>query len=134
MLQHDEQQFVFVATGESTFQRVDVVADDSAGQQVAILSGLEAGQQVVAHGAFILKSELLLEREDGGLRETAWRNAVALSTSNPGLTLVLTLAILVMAVVSTLFPSLWLVVVVILFALVCVNAILDLLGLRGHPR
>jgi multidrug efflux pump subunit AcrA (membrane-fusion protein) len=32
------------------------------GESVEITSGIEAGQQVVAHGSFLLKSELLKDR------------------------------------------------------------------------
>lgn len=73
---------------------------------------------------------LLLDQEEPRARDAAWRNAGALFLSNPGLTLALTLSVLAVAIISMLFPSLWLVVVVALFAVVCVNAVGKLLCLR----
>ena len=64
---------------------------------------------------------LLLDQEDGRSREVAWRNAAAIFFSNPGLTLALTLLVLVVAVVSMLFPPLWLIFTMALSAVVCVN-------------
>jgi protein-S-isoprenylcysteine O-methyltransferase Ste14 len=72
---------------------------------------------------------LLLDQEEPRARDAAWRNAGALFRSNPGLTLALTLVILVVAVVSVLFPSLWLVLTVALLAVVCFNAAGPLLRL-----
>jgi len=72
---------------------------------------------------------LLLNQEDRRSCEVAWRNAAALFISNPGLTLALTLSVLVVSTVSMLFPSLWFVVVVALFVIVCVNAARYLLRL-----
>jgi hypothetical protein len=78
---------------------------------------------------------LLLNQENAPSRETAWHNTARFFISNPGLTLALTLAVSVLAIVSALFPSLWLAVVVALFATVCVNAAMQLVRLyrkRGH--
>ena len=72
---------------------------------------------------------LLLDQEEPRARDAAWRNAGALFRSNPGLTLALTLVILVVAVVSVLFPSLWFVLTVALLAVVCFNAAGPLLRL-----
>jgi len=66
---------------------------------------------------------LLLDQEEPRVRDAAWHNAGALFLSNPGLTLALTLSVLTVAIVSMLFPPLWLVVVVALFAVVCLNAV-----------
>jgi hypothetical protein len=66
---------------------------------------------------------LLLDQENDRSRGVAWRNAAALFRSNPGLTLALTLLVLVLAAVSALFPSLWLVVMIALFIAVCANAV-----------
>ncbi len=73
---------------------------------------------------------LLLDQEEEQAREVAWRNAAAIFASSPGLTLALTLVVLVVAVISALFPSLWLVLMVALLAVVCVNAVGHLVRLR----
>jgi hypothetical protein len=78
---------------------------------------------------------LLLDQEDEQSREMAWRKAAAIFRSNPGLTLALTLLVLVVAVISMLFPSLWLVLPVVLFAVACVNMAGHLLqSHRQRPR
>ena len=82
---------------------------------------------------------LLLDQEEASAREAAWHNTAKFFISNPALTLALTLLVSVLAIVSALFPSLWLVVVVALFATVCVNAVTHTVRLyrkRGHecPR
>lgn len=61
-----EQRFVFVETGERTFERRDVrlaamAPAGSTGAQsdrVVVMDGLRAGERVVTRGAFTLKSEL----------------------------------------------------------------------------
>jgi hypothetical protein len=72
---------------------------------------------------------LLLDQEDSQSRKMAGRNAVALFKSNPRLTLIATMSALVMAVVSALFPSLWLVVMAILAITLCANGVGFVLGL-----
>jgi uncharacterized membrane protein YesL len=69
---------------------------------------------------------LLLEQEDQRLR-VALRNAAVLFVANLGFTLVLGLLLLVVAAISTVFPPLWLLVTVALFAVVCNKAVLHLL-------
>lgn len=64
VLQHEGASFVFVADGDSQFKRVDVETGDDGEDRLEIVRGLAPGDQVVTHGAFILKSELLLEGED----------------------------------------------------------------------
>tara|TARA_R110002072_G_scaffold173600_2_gene328417 strand:- start:212152 stop:213648 length:1497 start_codon:yes stop_codon:yes gene_type:complete len=64
VLQHDGRSFVFVADGGNQFRRVDVEPGDDGDGYIEIVSGLNVGNQVVTHGAFILKSELLLEGEE----------------------------------------------------------------------
>jgi cobalt-zinc-cadmium efflux system membrane fusion protein len=61
---HENQPFVFVPTGDGTFRRVDVEIGIITGDRVEITSGLKAGDTIVDRGAFFLKSELLLEREE----------------------------------------------------------------------
>lgn len=64
VMRHENQPFVFVPDGERTFRRVDVALGLETGEQIEVLSGLKAGDTVVDRGAFFLKSELLLEREE----------------------------------------------------------------------
>jgi cobalt-zinc-cadmium efflux system membrane fusion protein len=60
---HDGRKFVFVEIDPQVFRRVDVTVGAETPEWVTIERGLTAGQNVVTHGAFLLKSELLLERE-----------------------------------------------------------------------
>jgi cobalt-zinc-cadmium efflux system membrane fusion protein len=64
ILRHEGQAFVFVPAGASGFRRVDVETGLESASGIEILRGLEPGTQVVDRGAFFLKSELLLEREE----------------------------------------------------------------------
>jgi RND family efflux transporter MFP subunit len=61
---HENQPFVFVAAGERKFRRVDVQLGLETNDRVEVVSGLQAGDTIVVRGAFYLKSELLLEREE----------------------------------------------------------------------
>jgi membrane fusion protein, heavy metal efflux system len=61
---HENQPFVFVPDGERRFRRFDVQLGLETHDQIEIASGLAAGDTVVDRGAFYLKSELLLEREE----------------------------------------------------------------------
>ncbi|WP_182871379.1 efflux RND transporter periplasmic adaptor subunit [Stieleria mannarensis] len=63
VVQHDNQQFVFVDQNGGAFKRVDVTTGDVSDDWVEITEGLSAGQSVVTDGAFLLKSELLLQGE-----------------------------------------------------------------------
>jgi len=64
LLRHEQQAFVFVAEGPNAFQRVDVNTGLETPDWIEITRGLRAGQSIVDQGAFYLKSELLLEREE----------------------------------------------------------------------
>jgi len=64
VLQHDGQSFVFVSEGPNRFRRVNVEVGDDGDGLVEVTGGLEAGTPVVTSGAFVLKSELLLEGEE----------------------------------------------------------------------
>ncbi|MEZ6044141.1 MAG: efflux RND transporter periplasmic adaptor subunit [Planctomycetaceae bacterium] len=64
VMKHDNQQFVFIARGENTFERVDIETGIETPEWVEVTSGLQEGQEVVRNGAFLLKSELLLEGEE----------------------------------------------------------------------
>ena len=63
-MRHEGQAFVFIPEGKNTFRRTDVETGLETSTGVEILTGLKAGQRVVDQGAFVLKSELLLEREE----------------------------------------------------------------------
>jgi len=52
-----------VPEGEGAYRRVPIDTGITSDEFIEVKSGLEAGQQVVARGAFLLKSELLLEDE-----------------------------------------------------------------------
>jgi cobalt-zinc-cadmium efflux system membrane fusion protein len=64
IMRHENQPFVFVPDGERRFRRVDVSLGIETTDTIEILSGVSAGDTVVDQGAFFLKSELLLEREE----------------------------------------------------------------------
>jgi cobalt-zinc-cadmium efflux system membrane fusion protein len=61
-MRHEGKSFVFVPF-EGGFRRVDVDTGIGTDDFVEVTRGLEVGQQVVSRGAFLLKSELLLEDE-----------------------------------------------------------------------
>jgi RND family efflux transporter MFP subunit len=61
---HEEKAFVFIAAGDGEYQRVDVETGIETPEWVEVTHGLAAGARVVDHGAFYLKSELLLEEEE----------------------------------------------------------------------
>jgi cobalt-zinc-cadmium efflux system membrane fusion protein len=63
VMRHDGKSFVFVPEGAERFRRVDVTTGIESGDSLEVTSGLAAGQQVVSRGAFVLKSELLLDKE-----------------------------------------------------------------------
>ena len=69
---------------------------------------------------------LLLEQADQRLR-VALRNAAVLSAANPGFTVALAVILLLVATISTLFPVLWVIVTLAIFAVVCNKAVLYLL-------
>ena len=62
VMRHEGKSFVFVPV-EGGFRRVDVDTGLETNDFVEVTRGLEVGQQVVSRGAFLLKSELLLEDE-----------------------------------------------------------------------
>lgn len=63
VMRHEGDTFVFVAQGPQTFRRVAVETGLETENWIEIRQGLKAGDPVVQRGAFLLKSELLLERE-----------------------------------------------------------------------
>ncbi|MCE9630945.1 MAG: efflux RND transporter periplasmic adaptor subunit [Planctomycetia bacterium] len=63
VMRHEGKAFVFTPAGTDGFRRIDVETGIETDDFVEVKRGLEAGQKVVAKGAFLLKSELLLEDE-----------------------------------------------------------------------
>jgi cobalt-zinc-cadmium efflux system membrane fusion protein len=61
ILQHENQEFVFVDINGGQFRRVDVATGIQSDDWVEVTQGLSPGQLVVTDGAFLLKSELLLQ-------------------------------------------------------------------------
>lgn len=61
VVQHENQSFVFIDLNGGTFKRVDVSTGQSSSDWVEVTAGLSPGQMVVSSGAFLLKSELLLQ-------------------------------------------------------------------------
>src|SRR5579872_3615114 len=63
---HEKQDFVFVADKHKprTFRRVDVTIGKRTPDWVTIAEGLSVDERVVVNGAFLLKNELLLERDE----------------------------------------------------------------------
>jgi cobalt-zinc-cadmium efflux system membrane fusion protein len=61
VLRHENVAFVFVKEGDGRYRRVDIEPGITGDGFVEVKKGLELGQQVVSRGAFLLKSELLLE-------------------------------------------------------------------------
>lgn len=63
VMRHEGKAFVFTPTDDGGFRRTDVETGIETDNLVEITRGLQAGQRVVARGAFLVKSELLLEDE-----------------------------------------------------------------------
>lgn len=63
VLQHENEKFVFVDMNDGAFKRVGVSTGQASDDWVEVTEGLSPGQLVVTHGAFLLKSELLLQGE-----------------------------------------------------------------------
>lgn len=64
VMRHENQPFVFVPAGERKYRRVEVRLGLETSDWIEIADGLNDGDLVVDRGAFYLKSELLLEREE----------------------------------------------------------------------
>ncbi|MEQ9410000.1 MAG: efflux RND transporter periplasmic adaptor subunit [Fuerstiella sp.] len=64
VLQHEDQQFVFVPESDGRFRRVDVKTQAGNDDWVQVVEGLDVGQPIVVDAAFLLKSELLLASEE----------------------------------------------------------------------
>ncbi|WP_158545527.1 efflux RND transporter periplasmic adaptor subunit [Bremerella cremea] len=63
IVHHDDREYVFVQIGEYEFQCVEVETGLHSDEWVEIRSGLQGNEKVVQKGAFLLKSEWLLEGE-----------------------------------------------------------------------
>lgn len=63
ILRQENEEFVFVELGEGTFQKVDIRTGAVSDEWLEVKQGLSEGQRVVGTGAFLLKSEFLLEGE-----------------------------------------------------------------------
>lgn len=61
VMQDKGETYVFVQTGETTFEKRDVVIGPKAGAFVPVRTGLREGERVATEGAFTLKAELLKE-------------------------------------------------------------------------
>ena len=72
---------------------------------------------------------LLLESQSRRPQAAAWRSTTAFFLSNPGLTITLALAALIVAAIGAVFPPMWFVVMVVLFVAACVNTAMYLLQL-----
>ena len=64
VMRHESQAFVFIAEGDGKFRRVDVQLGRELPEFAEVISGLSGGEQIAVSGAFLLKSELLLEDEE----------------------------------------------------------------------
>jgi cobalt-zinc-cadmium efflux system membrane fusion protein len=64
VVEHERSSFLFIEESVGHYRRRDVRIGRANLERVEITSGLEAGTTVVSEGAFVLKSELLLEREE----------------------------------------------------------------------
>lgn len=63
IVEHDGESFVFTPEAENHFRRINIQTGIRQGKLCEVTSGLSIGMQVVVAGAFALKSEMLLERE-----------------------------------------------------------------------
>lgn len=63
VLQHENQEFVFLDLSGGEFKKVNVTTGQASDDWVEVTQGLSPGQLVVTNGTFLLKSELLLQGE-----------------------------------------------------------------------
>ncbi|MCC6510091.1 MAG: efflux RND transporter periplasmic adaptor subunit [Pirellulaceae bacterium] len=63
VIRHEDQQFVFLDMQNGTFKRVEVSTGRASDDWIEVTEGLVPGDLVVTNGAFLLKSELLLQGE-----------------------------------------------------------------------
>ena len=78
---------------------------------------------------------LLLEQEDRQWQGVIWRNARAYLQARPGTLMLITLAVLLVAVIESIFPAVWFVVAVALLVVVIVlglQSVINLLRTSSH--
>jgi cobalt-zinc-cadmium efflux system membrane fusion protein len=63
VMRHDGETFAFVEEQEGQYRKTPVTLGVTTAEQVELTSGVSEGQRVIDRGAFILKSEMLLESE-----------------------------------------------------------------------
>ncbi|MCA9224460.1 MAG: efflux RND transporter periplasmic adaptor subunit [Planctomycetales bacterium] len=61
LMRHENEMFVFVRESAESFRRVPITTGMETADSIEILSGVEPGMEVVDAGAFVLKSEWLLD-------------------------------------------------------------------------
>jgi RND family efflux transporter MFP subunit len=64
VMRHEGESFVFVPDGPDRFRRVAVKTGLEGDGFIEVKGKLETGKEVVSRGAFLLKSELLLEQDE----------------------------------------------------------------------
>jgi cobalt-zinc-cadmium efflux system membrane fusion protein len=64
VVEHEGRAFVFVKETSTRFRRVNIQTGISSEGWIEVMKGLSDGSAVVTHGAFDLKSELLLDRSE----------------------------------------------------------------------
>ena len=72
---------------------------------------------------------LLLEQEDRQWQGVVWRNALAFFRARPGLWVMLTLIVLVVAIINTIIPAAWLIIALALLVAVASVALRNMLEL-----
>ena len=72
---------------------------------------------------------LLLTQEDRQWQGIVWRNAVGFFRARPGLWVLLTLVVLVVAIINTIIPAAWLIIALALLVAIASFALRDMLGL-----
>lgn len=80
---------------------------------------------------------LLLETEDRQWQGVIWRNATAVLRARPGMWVLLTLVVLVVAIVNTIVPAAWLIVALALLVAVGstgVRSMLELFRQQSHAH
>ncbi len=77
---------------------------------------------------------LLLESEDRQWRGVVWRNALVFLRDRPGLLVMLTLAVLVIALIDTIIPTAWVVIALVFLVVVASVAAQNVLIARHKPR
>ncbi len=64
LMKHEDKTFLFAEVGTGRYERLDIVTGMETPEWVEVKHGLKPGQRIVDKGAFLLKSELLLEEEE----------------------------------------------------------------------